>query len=70
MRLNPKALRFAITRPRRGSRGHWQLSGERALHIIGVTLVEDRGRDRPQADFTVLIPTNRMGLRPELLSTH
>jgi hypothetical protein len=65
-----KALRLAIARLRRGSRGHRRLSGERALHITGVTLVEDRGRDRPQADFTVLIPTNRMGLCPELVSTH
>src|SRR5260221_391764 len=65
-----KALWLAIARLRRGSRGRRQLSGERALHIIGVALVEDRGRDRPQADFTVLIPTNRIGLRPELVSTH
>ncbi len=64
------ALRLAIARLRRGSRGRRQLSGERALHITGVTLVEDRGRDRPQADFTVLIPTNRIGMRPELVSTH
>jgi hypothetical protein len=68
--VHRKALRLAIARLRRRSRGHGQLSGERALHITSVALVEDRGRDRPQADFTVLIPTNRMGLRPELVSTH
>src|SRR5258706_10477392 len=44
--------------------------GRACAPLIGVALVEDRGRDRPQADFTVLIPTNRIGLRPELVSTH
>ena len=67
-----KVLRFTIARLRRGSRGREQISGERALHIAGAALVEDRGRDRPQADFTVLIPTHRIGLlvRPELVSIH
>ena len=67
-----QVLRFAIVRLRRGSSGCEQISGERALYITGATLVADRGCDRPQADFTVLIPTHRIGLlvRPELVSIH
>jgi len=67
-----KALWFVIARLRRRSRRHGRLSAESALHMTGFTLVEDRGRDRPQANFTVLIPTNRVGLlvRPELMSSH
>src|SRR5437899_55613 len=57
-----KALWFVIARLRGWSLGYGRLSAKRALHITGVTLVEDRGRDRSQANFTVLIPTNRVGL--------
>jgi len=63
------ALRLVIARLRSRSGGHEEVSGERALHIAGVTLVEDRGRNRPQADLTVLIPT-RLLVRPELISIH
>src|SRR5262249_26258127 len=67
-----RVLPFAIARLRRGRPGCEQISGECALYITRATLVEDRGRDRPQADFTVLIPTHRIGLlvRPELVSIH
>jgi hypothetical protein len=57
-----QALRLAIARLRRGSRGREPLSTEGVLHITGVTAIEDRCRDSPQADFTVCLPVNRMGL--------
>jgi hypothetical protein len=39
---------------------------------MGVTSVEDRRRNSPQADFTVLLPVNRIGwlLRPKVIAIH
>jgi hypothetical protein len=67
-----QALRLAIARRRRGSRGREPLSTEGVLHIAGVTAVEDRCRDSPQADFTACLAVNRVGLlvRPKLIAIH
>jgi hypothetical protein len=39
---------------------------------MGVTSVEDRRRNSPQADFTVLLPMNRIGLllQPKVIAIH
>jgi hypothetical protein len=67
-----KALRFTIARSRRGGRRRGPLKAERVLHITGVTSVEDRRGDSPQADFTVPLSVNRMGLLvcPKLIAIH
>jgi len=39
---------------------------------MGATSVEDRRRNGPQADFTILLRVNRIGLllRPKVIAIH
>jgi hypothetical protein len=63
---------LAIARGRRGRGGRGQLPAERVLDVMGVTSVEDRCRNSPQADFTALLPVDRIGLllRPNVIAIH
>lgn len=65
-----ETLRLGIARWRHGNGGSGQFTGNRALDASA--LIEDRGRDRPQADFTMLNSVKCKGLpvHPELVSIH
>jgi hypothetical protein len=67
-----RALFFCITALRHHRVSNRNLSFPLAPRIAGITLITDRGCNRPQANSTILCATIRIGpsLCAELLSIH